>query len=501
MLETAVAQLLYAYSMITGRRCSLWAVETIARAAQATRHEFGRIGAEGAEMMRGPALDAETGRELQLRRFRVQAQRAARETTYYARLFATLGIQPNRFTWDDLHKLPLTPKGAVRADGDAFVRRSSQPYLRATTTGTTGRPTSICFSSYEIRLYAALGAIHALVNNELCGDDLVQLSTAARGLLGNLTTIGACAHIGAAIFQTGIVDPQLALAELTAAHRIAGKAARVTNLNTYPSYLGILTEAGLACGYGPADFGLREISVGGEIVTAGVQRRCQQLFGNVRISQGFGMTEIWPVSGRQCEEGHLHWEWDQGLIEVVHPESGAPVADGEFGVIVATPFMPFRETTLLLRYNTEDTVRAVHSPACSLNHLPATSNVLGKLGLCVRHARGWTTPRDVMEAVEGIDEIPLPARCAFWAHDDGIAVACLAPHPTSALYRALETALLARGVPLRDLNLVANAVELRNPLPLRGDLREITFDGTAALPRQAPSPVSCWQLDDHEQAG
>lgn len=129
MLETAVAQLLFAYSMMTGRRCSLWSVETFARAAHATRHEFGMIGAEGAEMMQGPTLDPETGRELQLRRFRAQAQRAARDTAYYAELFAALEVEPAKLTWDDLQRLPLTTKDAVRNDGDAFVVSRARPFL------------------------------------------------------------------------------------------------------------------------------------------------------------------------------------------------------------------------------------------------------------------------------------------------------------------------------------------------------------------------------------
>ena len=69
-------------------------------------------------------------------------------------------------------------------DGSAFVRRGAQPYLRATTTGTTGRPTSIYFSQYETRLYGALQAIYLLINGEVRPDDLIQISTAGRGLLG-----------------------------------------------------------------------------------------------------------------------------------------------------------------------------------------------------------------------------------------------------------------------------------------------------------------------------
>ncbi len=476
MLETAIAQLLFAYSMMTGRRCSIWAIETLVHSVRDTRHEFGSIGVEGAEMVQGPALDAGTRQEMQLRRFRTQAQRAASETAYYEKLFAALDLNPTGLTWNDISRLPFTTKEAVCRDSSAFVRRGAKSYLRATTTGTTGRPTSIYFSEYEMRLYAALQAIYLLINDEVRNDDLIQISTAGRGLLGNLTLIAACAHLGATVFQTGIVEPGLALAQLAEKQHIPGKRERVTTLITYPSYLGALTETGQAQGYGPADFGLREISVGGEIVTEGVQRRCRRLLGEVKIRQGFGMTEIWPLGGRWCEQGHLHWEPAQGLVEVVSPETGVPVQDGEFGTIVATPFMPFRETTLLLRFNTEDTVRAVLNPTCSLQHLPATSNVLGKLSWCVRHADGWTTPRDVLEAIEGIDEIPLPGRCSFWAAQGGIAVECVVRHKTPDVRRALGEALEARRVPLRELRLVTSPRELKHPLFLRGDLREITFD-------------------------
>ena len=43
---------------------------------------------------------------------------------------------------------------------------------------------------------------------------------------------------------------------------------------------------------------------------------------------------------------------------MLDPESHQPVAPGEPGVLVGTVLPPYRETTILLRYNTEDVVRA-----------------------------------------------------------------------------------------------------------------------------------------------
>src|SRR5712692_9027790 len=137
-----------------------------------------------------------------------------------------------------------------------------------------------------------------------------------------------------------------------------------------------------------------------------------RLFGPpVRISESFAMTESLPLGGTPCGQGHLHFEASVGLVEVVDPETGAPASPGTVGTLVITPLPPFRETTLLLRYDTEDLVQAVvEPPTCRLRDLPATGPILGKRRLAVRLASGWTTPRDVLEAVEAVDTVPLPAR-------------------------------------------------------------------------------------------
>jgi phenylacetate-coenzyme A ligase PaaK-like adenylate-forming protein len=64
---------------------------------------------------------------MQLRRFRGQAKRGARETAYYQRLFADLDLDPGRLRADDIARIPLTPKAALRADPTAFVRRGAKP--------------------------------------------------------------------------------------------------------------------------------------------------------------------------------------------------------------------------------------------------------------------------------------------------------------------------------------------------------------------------------------
>jgi phenylacetate-CoA ligase len=144
---------------------------------------------------------------------------------------------------------------------------------------------------------------------------------------------------------------------------------------------------------------------------------------------------------------------------------------------VVTPLPPYREATILLRYDTQDMVRQVEGPlTCNLRHRQATSPLLGKLRLAARHEGGWTFARDVLEALEGVDEVPLPARYGFWAVPGGVGVEVVARRSAEPrVRRAIETRLEERGVPVRELNLVEHRGELRRPLPLRCDLKESTF--------------------------
>ncbi len=240
--------------------------------------------------------------------------------------------------------------------------------------------------------------------------------------------------------------------------------------------MGQLVETGLAAGYRPVDFGLECISVGGEIVTAGLKARRQELFGPVRFLESYAMTETWPFGGAVCEHGHLHFEPSQGVLEVLSLDTGSPTQPGEAGTLVVTPLPPYRETTLVLRYNTEDVVRLLGGPAtCSLRALPATTDLLGKLRLAVRHDVGWTYPRAVLEALEAVAAVPLPARCGFWAVPHGVAVEVVVRSTTPTVRQAVEKALADHGIPVQELHLVEEARHLRQPLPLRCDLQELGF--------------------------
>lgn len=484
MFETAFAQLRYAASVIFSLPFDLHSLDKLVDGILATQQEFGAMGADSAEFLGGPELDEETRRDVQIRRFRKQAVRAAQETEFYGSQFAALGIDPARLTDEDIARIPITPKEALRNKPESFVRRGSHPAFRTTTTGTTGKPTSVYFTAREIQATGLLAAISFLQSSQITPEDIVQISTSSRATLGNTCFSQAIQRIGAVWYQTGLVDPVQALALLSEKHHLPGKKNRASFLNTYASYLGELVECGLNSGYGPKDFGLERVSVGGEIVTQGLKRRCQQLFGPVEFIQSYAMTETWPFGATRCPEGHLHFEPSQGLLEVLDPDTAQPVQPGQIGTIVATPFAPYREASVVLRYNTEDLVQSVAgSLSCSLKHWPATSDLLGKLRLSDRTPDGWIYPRQVREAVESLEDVPLPARCGFWAVSGGVAVEVVVRTVDGPIRTRIGQCLEEQGVPVRELHLVEDPRQLQRPLPLRCDLREIVFDSHSLFER------------------
>lgn len=478
MLDAAMASMRFAASTLFGRPFSQRSLERLFRAAVETQSEFGALGAESSRILAGPPWDEETRRFFQARRFRTQAVRGARETVYYGGLFSSLDMNPTHIGIDNIADVPVTSKQALRDDPEAFVRRTARAGLRATTTGTTGWPTSLYFSHKELRTMATLSSLGFVTQGLMAADDLVQINISTRNSLGVLAVAAAASGVGAGLHVAGLLHPNHTLKLLAERHRHPGKKPQVSVMSTYPSYLGELVEHGHRLGYRPEDFGLERVLSASEIVTEGLQRRARTLFGPIDIVQSYAMTELAPMGANVCGDGHLHFEPSVGLAEVVSLEHGRIAGDGEFGTIVATPFAPFREATVLLRYDTEDVVKAITRPlSCDLRNLPAMSNVLGRRRLSVQHDEGWTFPCDVLGALDDVDHVPSPARFGFWAVRGGVGVEVVVRKVSADVRRCIDDALHHKGVPVRELRLVDDRRKLREPMPLRCDLRE--EDGNA----------------------
>ncbi|MGA8113679.1 MAG: AMP-binding protein [Actinocatenispora sp.] len=472
MLDTAWRQLRHGLAVVAGRRIRTADVEMLARHVRRTRAEFGRLDHEQVMEALGRVTDPAVREVADARRWRAAVKTAYRDTVYYRQTLDRLGLRPEELTYARRAELPPTPKSALRALPEAFVSDRSEPVLQAYTTGSTGVPTSCWFSTYELELAAGYGAMFRMMNAGLGPSDVLQIAASSRAALAVHTTLRSAQLIGAGFVLVGVIDPEEALARLATPVHLPGKKPRVSALTINPSHLGELVQAGERLGYRPGDFGLEQIACGGEILTAALTRRAEALFG-ATVRDTYGMTETYPVSGQNCTEGHLHFAAEQGLLEVLDPETFAPAKPGEVGMLVATPYQPYRETTLVLRYATGDLVRTLtEQPTCEMAGQPATSPLLGKAEFSPGQGSTRLYQRDILELLEAERALPLPIRYRTDPASDGFDLHVQGPEDDTALLSRLETRASDAGLPVRKIVLHDDLAGVGRPQFVRSLLRE-----------------------------
>lgn len=427
MFETGVRQLRMALSMLRGARISPENIERLVHDARATLRMFGAPGRDVEQLVDGPYSDPELRRQLQNTSLRRTVVRTAKVSPYYREMLRESGIEPSRISADTISQLPLTCKADLMRQPREFLAEGSEAVLSTRSTGTTGRPVTIWMSRYEVELWPALAALAGLLRGEILEGDLMQVNISSRATAAVQQNVSVCRLAGAACHVLGLIPATESVRNLCA------EPFPPTLLTTYPSYLVEMVAAARALGLGPADFRLRRIDCGGEVLTPALGAEALEVLG-APVNDTFGMTEVLPVSGRTCSEGHLHHDLNMGYVEVVDLDTGNPVEPGELGTVVVTPYYPYRECMPVLRYDTRDMVRRLPDDGrtCELAGMPATSGILGKADLFAR----------------GLDELVLPLEMV-----------------------ALRDRLASAGIAVRVDSAADAAFRPRS----RADLREVTF--------------------------
>lgn len=474
MLETGIRQFRMAMGMVWGRKLDTANLARLVEDALATLAEFGEPGSDVQQVLDGPLADPSARADFINRSLRRTARRLDGQSPFYSRRFAAAGIAADKLDVDTLRAIPVTVKRDLIQRQAEFQCADATRYLATRTTGTTGRPAEIWLSRYEIDLLSGLGALAAVLRDEVRSSDVIQLNVSSRATVAVHLNAAFCRLVGCGCRVVGIVPPDEALDSL-----LDGS---VTLLATVPSYLGELVTAARRRGLGPGDFSLRRIDGGGEMLSTSLAAAARETFGVSQVNDVFSMTEVIPVTGRTCSAGHLHHDINMGLVELLDLETGEPAAPGALATVVITPYYPYRECMPIFRYDTRDVVRCLPEGelTCEVAGIPATSAVLGKADHLLRLGPSdVVTPRELVEAVEALPSQPWPGRFRAQVADGRLQLQL----PESAV-DGLSSAgardhFAARGLDV-DLTLVGNteAVWLR---PLRSDLHETTFVAAPAL--------------------
>ncbi|MEO1399017.1 MAG: AMP-binding protein, partial [Pseudomonadota bacterium] len=144
---------------------------------------------------------------------------------------------------------------------------------------------------------------------------------------------------------------------------------RPTTIMVTPSYALSLLDACREAGIDPRETSLEVGIFGAEPWTNAMRREIEDAF-NMHAVDIYGLSEIiGPGVASECVEtkdGPTIWE-DHFLPEIINPETGEPVADGETGELVFTSLT--KEACPIIRYRTRDLSRLMPGTARSMRRM------------------------------------------------------------------------------------------------------------------------------------
>jgi phenylacetate-CoA ligase len=293
---------------------------------------------------------------------------AYRNSSYYRHSFDEAGVRPlNLEHLEDLKKFPTIDKKVLRSRqqlfpdfGDLICRPEEDFVFLSASSGSTGVPTASpftrqdfdVFQDYQARLYWSSGMrptdryCHAL-NFTL--------------FVGGPDVIGAM-KLGALTIWAGTIPSDRLLSIF--------QTWRPTVTWTTPSYAWFLGETARENGIDPAELSIRKIFVAGEPGGSIPEtRESIEARWNADLYDYYGLSDIFGACAGMCEvkEG-LHWAEDHILVEVVDPETGEEVAEGQRGEMILTSLK--KEARPLIRFRTGDMVSyTTERCACGRTHM------------------------------------------------------------------------------------------------------------------------------------
>lgn len=339
----------------------------------------GKIGGSGAR------LTAEALARHQLARLRGTLRLAGTQSAFYRRLRMKA---EEVGTLDDLECLPFTTPQDIQDDPLAFLCVSQDEIARVVTldtSGTTGRPKRLYFTASDQELTIDFFKVGMSTFTRRGDRVLILLPVARPGSVGDLL-FTALARLGAGGIPHGPVtnlDVALETLAATGAEVVVGSPTQVL---------------ALARQRGAQRLGVRCVLLTTDSVPASLVTAVEHAWG-CTVFNHYGMTEMGLGGGVECQarRGYHLREADM-LFEVVDPETGRPLPEGQTGEIVFTTLT--RRGMPLIRYRTGDLSHFVPGPCPCGTALRTLARVEGRIANRVAiGAHGVLTLAELDEAL------------------------------------------------------------------------------------------------------
>jgi len=300
---------------------------------------------------------------LQLERMKWSLTHAYENSPFYQKRFDEAGVHPSDLkTLADLAKFPFTTKRDLRDTypfGMFAVPREKLARIHASS-GTTGKPTVVGYTRKDIDTWATVVARSIRASGGRPGD----IAHIAYGY--GLFTGGLGAHYGAEKLGCTVVPISGGMTErqVTLMQDFKPRVIMVT-----PSYMLSILDEFRRQGVDPRESSLAVGIFGAEPWTNAMREEIEQAF-DMHAVDIYGLSEVMgPGVANECVETKdgLHiWE-DHFYPEIIDPETGEVLPDGELGELVFTTLT--KEGLPIIRYRTRDLTRLLPGSARSMRRM------------------------------------------------------------------------------------------------------------------------------------
>lgn len=293
------------------------------------------------------SMELEALRRFQSKKLKSLVEHVYHNVPFYRQRMEQLGVTPDDISSiQDIVKLPFTTKDDMRDVyplGLLAVPMDQVEEIHASS-GTTGKPVIDAYTKRDLEIWGEVMA-RTLAMGGTDKSDIVQNAYGYGLFTGGLGVHYGARTIGANIIPISGGNTQRQLAVL----QDFGS----TVLTCTPSYSLYLAEAARENGIDTADLPLKAGFFGAEPWSEKMRQEIEASL-NLKAYDIYGLTEIiGPGVASECTTQYgLHINEDHFFPEIINPETGQQVKDGEKGELVITTLT--KEGTPILRYRTRD---------------------------------------------------------------------------------------------------------------------------------------------------
>ena len=292
-------------------------------------------------------------RAIQLAKLIEQVEYTYARVPWYREKMDQMGVSPADIkTLEDVRLLPFTDKSALRETFPfgMFATPMDEIVELHSSSGTTGKPIVVGYTKQDMEVWSECIARLAQMAG-VTAADRVQMAFGYGMFTGGFGLHYGIQRIGGMMIPAGAGN--------TERHIQMIEDYGTTAIIATPSYAMHICEVGEQMGFDWASSTLQIGLFGGEPCPPKLKAEIESRM-HITCTDNYGLTEVMgPGVSGEClaHRDQQHIAEDHFLWEVVDPETGEPVADGEMGELVLTPLD--KKGIPVLRYRTHDLTRVV----------------------------------------------------------------------------------------------------------------------------------------------